>query len=308
MNGELKLSTLIIGAGLIGVHIAKEIKERGNEDYLILAHKVDFNYIKKISNTSESQVIEHDASNSENLSRIIKDHGIQNIIIAAGSLHPAFKKHPGAAILNESRLMLSIFAACNKSKINKVVYISTLGVYGTSSERDEETFPLPVSPYGFTKLYNEQVFELLAKETETTVVVIRSTGTIGPNPEGSGNWMSTGLNNILKLKKNTIPTLSREAEYLDVRDLSSFVIDRIHDKNSPKFDVINLGPGYTAYANEIIAELRELTGQSIKYTEEKFQDHNSVVTLPIKKAKEKYRYSPKYNIKQTLSYISDFYD
>ncbi|MGD6879669.1 NAD-dependent epimerase/dehydratase family protein [Bacillus infantis] len=301
------MSTLIIGAGLIGVHIAKEFRERGNKDYKILAHKVDFNYIQKISNTRENQVIEQAVSSSAQLIEIIKEFKVENIIIAAGSLHPHFKKHAGAAMLNESSLMLTIYAACSKVKVDKVVYISSLGVYGASSDRDEKSIPHPISPYGFTKLYNEQIFESLARETGTKVIVIRSTGTAGPNPEGSGNWMSTGLNNIFKVKDISTTTLSYESEYLDVRDLSSFIVDRLWDHDTPLLDVINLGPGYKVNVNELVAELGDIIGQSIKIP----QVNNSsqdLVTLPIDKAKEQYHFSPKYNLKQTLRYISDYYD
>ncbi|WP_243299062.1 NAD-dependent epimerase/dehydratase family protein [Bacillus litorisediminis] len=302
------MTTLIIGGGLIGAHVAKEMVNQGKGDFIILAHRIDLSYMNSITSIQGDQTIEKAITNYEDLSNIINYYHIKNIVVAAGSLHPSFKKHTGAAILNESQLMLSIQTALFRHFIDNLVYISSLGVYGVSEARTEESLPAPYSSYGITKLYNEQIVKTIAQHTNCRVLVIRACGTVGPNPNLSGNWMSSALNKVIQSNDQQVElddVLYSPNEFLDVRDLSSFIINNL--EKGKRLDIVNLGPGKVTSGRELVIELKKIFHKNYSYRNRNDLFSKTSEPLPIYKAIKDYNFSPTYNLKRTLEYIGEYY-
>lgn len=303
------MSLLVIGSGLIGTHIAKECWLRNRAEVRILSSKIDIPYVKQICNFPSSHLHETAVVTADELLLILQRYTVDELVIAAGSLLPAFLKHTGLAVLNETRLMLSVQAACMRHRIKRLVYLSSFGVYGKSLERKENQYPHPVSPYGITKLYNEQVVHSIAQQTETDVLVIRPTGVIGPNPHGSGNWMSKEINRIFQCKGGVMKVsarLRKPQEYLDVRDLSRFIADSLRKGFST--DIVNIGPGKLTDGEELLGILQYLLKVPVYFEESPYDFDDAVSPLPIDKAKIKYNFEPQYDLAMSLSYIGDYYD
>ncbi len=301
------MTSLIIGAGLIGVHVARELNNQ-NENFVVQAHQIDLNYVNSITLIKPEQIIQKPIFNYEDLSNIIEYYNIKNIIVAAGSLKSSFRKHSGAALLNESQLLLSIQTICYRHSIARLIYISSLGVYGISEERTEQSIPNPLSSYGLTKLYNEQIVKSISDHTDCRVLVIRSCGTVGPNPTLSGNWMSSAINKLIQSDDEQIEIddiLFSPNEFLDVRDLSSFIVNNI--ENGKQFDIVNLGTGKIISGEELLIELRKTFNKNYTYTPNNREELQISKPLPIVKAARDYYYSPKYNLKKTFEYIGEYY-
>ncbi|WP_353853936.1 NAD(P)-dependent oxidoreductase [Bacillus sp. Bos-x628] len=302
---------LIIGGGLIGVHVAKELNNKNEHDFIMQAHRIDFDYANSVTQINPEQAIQRPIYDSASLLSLIDSYDIKNIIVAAGSLHPSFKKHSGAALLNESQLLLSIQAVCSKKRIDKLIYISSLAVYGNDTEsRTEQSLPRPLSIYGATKLYNEQIVKSITEYTECNALVIRPTGTVGPNPNLSGNWMSRSLNQIIKSNDAQIELdnlLLSSNEFLDVRDLSVFIVSNL--EKSKQFDVVNLGPGKITSGEELLFDLKRTYNKNFIQKTNNLQTPQPKINkpLPIEKAIKEYNFSPKYNLQKTLEYIGDYY-
>lgn len=303
------MPTLVVGCGMIGAHVAAELVNHHSEDVYLMGVHPDRAYLERLASFPPSHVIDQAVTTGEGLANMLAQYHITRVVVAAGSLHPAFVKKPGVAILNESRLMLSLCSAFLLRPVEKLVYISSLAVYGVSDQREEEPIPFPCSAYGITKFYNEQVLDFLTEQTKVETVVVRSAGVLGPNPERSGNWMSSVLRDIFESTAEIIvlpERFNRVAEYIDVRDLAGF-IPKAFAQQAP-YDVVNVSSGRLLSCVEFAEALEQVVGKTIRLDTQQAQIQiKSIPAMPVQKMKEKYNYYNRYHIINSLSYIRDFY-
>ncbi|MEW4370221.1 NAD-dependent epimerase/dehydratase family protein [Paenibacillus kandeliae] len=303
------MTVLIIGAGLIGSHIAKSCLSSGNCVRMVGFH-LEHEYIHNISGLSRECMIDMAISSKEQVYTLLQEYAIETVIIAAGSMHQTFQKHTGAAIANEARLLMSIYEACLMKPPKQLIYISSLAVYGSGRERSEDQLPIPVSAYGISKLYSEQLIGRLSQQTNTSVHILRPAGVLGPNPSTSGNWMSTAINQLfIKDDPNLSSSIQwkQEIECTDVRDLAGFVAELLQSNlvnPESSIEILNIGSGKMLSAEQLMYELKcffRLPVQSESITFATSQ------ALPIEKANTLYGYVPAYTFADSLMYIAQYY-
>ncbi len=101
----------------------------------------------------------------EDILNIIKTHSIDKIINMAYILTGAFEQHPRLAIKVNTLGMCNAFEAARIMGIKRVVYASSVGVYGPPEEYgdrpvNEDDVPHPMNAYGVSK----QLCEMLAAQ------------------------------------------------------------------------------------------------------------------------------------------------
>ncbi|MBN1191779.1 MAG: NAD(P)-dependent oxidoreductase [Dehalococcoidales bacterium] len=109
--------------------------------------------------------IRGDVSEIEDVLKCVKDYSVDRIINFAYILTGAFEQSPRKAIKVNTLGMCNVFETARLMGIKRVVYASSVGVYGTQGEygdRDvnEDDIPHPINAYGVTK----QLAEMLAKQ------------------------------------------------------------------------------------------------------------------------------------------------
>lgn len=109
--------------------------------------------------------ISKDVSELENILDIIKTHSIDRIINMAFILAGAFEKNPRLAVRVNTLGMCNVFEAARLAGISRVVYASSVAVYGAQREYgdrevNEDDFLHPGNGYGVTK----QLSEILAAQ------------------------------------------------------------------------------------------------------------------------------------------------
>jgi UDP-glucose 4-epimerase len=106
-----------------------------------------------------------DVSELEDILDAIKKHAIDRIVNFAFILTGAFENNPRLAIKVNTLGMCNSFEAARLMGINRLVYASSVGIYGTQNEYGdrevtEDDAPHPVNAYGVTK----QLTEMLASQ------------------------------------------------------------------------------------------------------------------------------------------------
>jgi UDP-glucose 4-epimerase len=109
--------------------------------------------------------VKGDVSALEDILHTIKTFGIDRMINLAFILTGAFERNPRLAIKVNTLGMCNSFEAARLMGISRVVYASSVGVYGTQNEYgdrevNEDDLPHPVNAYGVTK----QLAEMLSSQ------------------------------------------------------------------------------------------------------------------------------------------------
>lgn len=126
--------------------------------------------------TAKFRFVRGDVSNLEEILDLIKRHSIDHIVHMAAILTGAWEENPRLAIKVNTLGMCNVFEAARLSGIRRVVYASSVGVYGPPADYGnravtEDDVPHPGNAYGLTK----QLAEITA-ECYQTLYGIQSSG------------------------------------------------------------------------------------------------------------------------------------
>jgi len=158
-----RLTVLLIESGhsVIGYDVKQA---SGNEKYkCIMGNVLDVELLNKSINDDINLIIHLAAEHKDNvqpksLYRDVNVHGTQNII-----------------------------DACEINKINKIIFISTVALYGINlTKTNEDSAPVPFNDYGKSKLQAEKILTIwYNKKNNRTLSIIRPTAVFGENNRGN---------------------------------------------------------------------------------------------------------------------------
>lgn len=108
--------------------------------------------------------------------------GADAVVHLAGANEVATRSDPDAALCSAITTSRAVARACERARVRRVVYISTVHVYGEALQNEltvtEETAPRPRSDYALARLASEHI---LASELERVeLVIFRLTNAVGP--------------------------------------------------------------------------------------------------------------------------------
>ncbi len=161
------MSILITGgAGFVGGHVVGELKRQYPSEKIIALSS------NKIEGT---QTVPSRNYNFDE--RYLLDNGCGDVevIIHIGAWIPKMAKEASDFVQATSNIASSerLLVSC-LPKLKKIIYCSTLDVYGDAEEAiTEETSVAPQSMYGWSKLYCEKMIESFAHEKNITVQILR---------------------------------------------------------------------------------------------------------------------------------------
>ena len=169
---------------------------------------------------------------------------------------------------------VKLFDLCASQGIEKVGFVSSGGaVYGSVTEHKvatEDDAPLPVSPYGISKLAIEHYLEFFKRKHGMDYTVYRLTNPYGPRQVSKHNQgvIPIFLQRIVKGEEIFIygdGTSSRDFIYIE--DAVAMIVDSFVSQN--RHSVYNIGRGVQTSLNQILEEMTALTGKQprIAYNE-----------------------------------------
>ncbi|MCX7842204.1 MAG: NAD(P)-dependent oxidoreductase [Clostridia bacterium] len=172
---------LITGAnGCAGYHIIKRLVE----SYHILAVDRKFHNLNEF-NTNIS-LIEADVCKKEELDPLFS--GVDYVIHLAAKVHmlPKSREDTEEFYKINTKASEEIFQLCLKHKVKKVIFFSTIAVYGsTSAVIDEQTPANPVTPYAKSKYHAELTGLKMVREKGLPLVILRPATIYGKLDRGN---------------------------------------------------------------------------------------------------------------------------
>jgi len=276
------------GLGYIGSHTAVTLAEHGYEailyDSLISS---DYSVLDKISKIAahEFQFVQGDIRDTKLLAQTMADYRVDSVIHFAGS------KAVGESILNPIKYYsnnvhgsISVLEAMRSNQINKLIFSSSATVYGSPNKLpiNEDHPREPISPYGCSKLYVEQIIEdMVVAEPDWAVISLRyfnpvgahDSGLIGELPVGIPNnlmphiaQVAAGIREELKIFGDDYSTSDGTGirDYVHVMDVAighAAALKKVEQICG--WHPINLGSGGGYSVREVVRSFESVIGKSI---------------------------------------------
>ncbi len=259
------MSTLIIGAGLVGSQIARLLVERG-ERPVLFDRAVQTRALGEIVALDKVALVEGDVLRPLSITAAIRDHGVTGIVhmAANANLTIGAQKDPFGAIELNIMGTANVLEAARTHGVRKVVVASSSVLNhhlapgdGSFDPMREEAFPRPLSIYSSCKQAVENIGLNYCRWYNVDFAAVRYGAVCGPwRGEGGGGPSKTFLalvQNALAGREAVIPSVAMEWVYS--KDAASGTLAAL-DTKLDRARVFNLTMGRLVTAEELTAALK----------------------------------------------------
>lgn len=281
MNETSKRILVTGGAGFIGSHTVKLLNSLGYET-LVYDSFVD-GYEEALLGT---KFVKGDLANTSLLNDTISNFKPDAVIhFAATANVPDSVINPANYYANNITNGMNLLNAMRNNNVSYIVFSSSASVYGNPVDSliTEESPKIPITPYGKTKLYFEEILRDFDGAYGVKSVCLRyfcAAGSsfdslIGESHKAETHVIPTLLRSILgvvpqfKVFGNDFPTKDGTGvrDYIHVMDMADAHIRSLEYLMSGGVsDYFNIGTGRGYSVMEIIQATESITGQKVNYT------------------------------------------
>ncbi len=257
------------GAGYIGSHVCKALKEAG---YLPIV-------FDNLSGGHESAVrwgplIVGNILDGAALDNAFASHQPIGVIHLAGLIEVrASVKNPELYYEVNVGGTLALAQAMVRNNVRNIVFSSSAAVYGHPhvTPISEDHLKLPVSPYGHTKWMAEQILADMAKAHDLSVISLRYFNAAGADLDGETGEAHNPETHLIPLalltalKKRSHFTINGDGsiirDFIHVTDLADAHVKALEWtlKNTGSI-AINLGTGQGCSVRDVLEEAMRVTG------------------------------------------------
>ena len=269
------------GAGYIGAHMVQILAQKGYDpvvfDNLSTGHR---EFVP-----ASVPFIEGDLRDTSDIGRAFRNYKITGVFhFAAALVVPDSVANPIKYYASNFCGSLNLITQMVENGVHKLVFSSTATVYGNAKTISvtEDTPTLPISPYGKTKLFAEQMISDISRATNLHYATLRYFNVVGCH----ANW---GIGTKTRDTTFLIPSIMQVAcgekqsltvfgndydtpdgtcirDYISVLDLceAHLLAYKALDGNA-KNEVFNIGTGHGLSVLEIIRHAEKVTGKRIRH-------------------------------------------
>lgn len=281
MTREVPGRAVVTGsAGFIGSHLVDMLLESGFE--VVGIDCLSENYGRAAKLTNLRRALECETFRLETID--LAEDQIDPVIAGADvvfhlagepGVRPSwgdrFSKYSRNNVLATQRLLDSV----SRLEGVRFVYASSSSIYGNAEvfPTPEDTNPMPISPYGSTKLAGEHLSAVYARSRGLDIRIVRYFTVFGPRqrPDMAFNIF---CNSALDGRRITVfgdGMQTRDFTYVDDAARATFQAGLVED---PKFRVFNIGGGMRVTLVDVIEAIGEAAGETIdvNFTSEQVGD------------------------------------
>lgn len=264
------MTSLIIGAGLVGSQVARILVERG-ERPVLMDPAPQPGALGEIVDLKAVTLIDGDVLRPLTLSQAIAEHGITATVHTAANpmLTVGAQRDPYAAIQLNIMGTVNVLEAARIHKLRRVVVSSSnvLNHFLGGGEGDpestgplkEEAFPRPTTFYATTKQAIENLGLNYARWTQVDFAALRYGAVMGPwsgrGGGGPSNVFREAVRAALDGREGTIPAGAMEWVYSKDAAMGTVLALKAQDLKSRIF---NCTMGRLVTAEELAAAIREV--------------------------------------------------
>ncbi len=313
-TGQVPKTILVTGGGgYIGSHTVKELLKKGYQ--VIVFDNLSSGYKQAVF--KPAKLIIGDLLDIKKLKLLFKKYQFGAVIHFAGSIEAEESmERPEDFFRNNVVSSLNLLETMICYKVRYLIFSSSAAVYGEARENpiDEDAEVKPINCYGATKMIVEEMLKYFDKIHGLRYISLRYFNAAGADSEGN-------LGEVHKPETHLIPKILKESvlgnkpayiygtdyktpdgtcirDYIHVSDLAqAHILAFEYLKAKNKSEIFNLGTEKGNSVKEIIDLTKKITGIDFQVLEDKKRPGDpAILVASSKKAKDKLRWEPRYNI------------
>jgi UDP-glucose 4-epimerase len=232
------------GTGFVGSYVAKELLKRG--DKVVAYDFMQSNVMQQIlepEEISQITIVIGAITDLARICRVIKEHKVDKIIHLASLLHPYSDNFPDSAVQVNIVGQTTILEAMRIMDVKKLVYASSVVVYGNQSSHDKlvldnDARHAPVSMYGATKSFNEYLTNHYTKTWNLDTLGLRYTLVYGPGRVRGATAFINALTEPALGNKAIVPFGDDVVDWQYVEDIAALTV-KCSDVGPTKTKIFN---------------------------------------------------------------------
>ena len=268
------------GAGYIGSHMVLALTDVGIETVVIDNLSTGFAW----AIAPAAKLVRGDIGDQELVSKVIRDHRVDAVIHFAGSIVvPDSVSDPLAYYSNNTVKSRSLMECAVKAKVPNFIFSSTAAVYGNPKSLPvfETDAPLPISPYGSSKLMTEIMLRDSHLAYGLQYVALRYFNVAGADPQGRSGQSTPRATHLIKVACQTAlgqrdhmdvfgtdydtPDGTCLRDYIHVSDLIAAHVDALsHLRKGGESGIFNCGYGKGYSVLEVINAVKKAHGSDFR--------------------------------------------
>lgn len=253
------------GAGFIGSHIASTLAASGARvrviDDLSTGHQENLAEIKGDLDFIQASVADETA-----LARALEDVELVFHEAAIPSVPRSVEK-PRETHVACIDATFSLLLAARDNKVRRLVYAASSSAYGDQPTlpKTEGMTPDPLSPYAVAKLVGEYYCQVFTRVYGLETVSLRYFNVFGPRQDPGSQYSGVISRFIDSLTRDERPVIFGDGEQSrDFTYIENVVQANLRAAETVKGvgQVVNIGNGQQTTLNELLRELKSLTGKN----------------------------------------------
>ncbi len=264
------------GAGYIGSHTIKQLGEAG---YEIVVYDNLSSGIS--SNITYGELALGDLADRQQLSQVFSERNFDAVLHFAASISvPESVDRPLDYYSNNTANTLNLLHCCQEFGVNKLIFSSTAAVYGQPEDNPitEATIPVPLNPYGSSKLMSERLIRDYALASDLKYVILRYFNVAGAEVGGRLGQSGKKASHLIKVacdaalgRRPSVSIFGTDfdtpdgtgiRDYIHVDDLARAHVDALTYLASVErpSQILNCGYGQGYSVRQVIEKVKEVSG------------------------------------------------
>ena len=293
------------GAGFIGSHIASALIAGGARvrilDDLSTGHRENLEEIGGGIDFIQGSVADEELLNKalEGVELVFHEAAIPSV--------PRSVEEPRQTHIASVDGTFSLLVAARDQKVRRVVYAASSSAYGDQPTlpKSEQMLPDPLSPYAVAKLVGEYYCQVFTRVYGLETVSLRYFNVFGPRQDPGSQYSGVVSRFISALLSDERPVIYGDGEQSrDFTYIENVVFANLSAAEAPDAagKVINVANGERITLNQLLAELKDLTGRqdvTAEYLEPRVGDvRHSLADISM--ARELLGYESKVDLREGL--------
>jgi len=291
------------GAGFIGSNLARYLSK---DNHIVVIDDLSTGYKENIKDLIDNRKIDFIEGSVTDLPLLQKTFKGIHYIFHEAALPSVPRSIKDPVTTNNVNIngTLNVLLAARDCCVKKVIYASSSSVYGDTPTlpKKEEMTPNPLSPYAVGKLAGEYYCNVFTGVFHLPTAILRYFNVYGPRQDPLGEYAAVIPRFITGVLNNNPPVVYGDGEQTrDFTFIDDVIYANILAAENEATGIFNAAGGKRISLNELAKTVMTLCNKKLDVVYDEVRPGDIKHSLAdISKAKEKFGYSPKFDIKNGL--------